>query len=83
MHGSPLSFSDEPGLSDCLLRGLPLAEVIQKSPEAESLFFLPAGAVPSHPAELSSSRRFADLLNTARSQFDYGLHQQSVSPALF
>ena len=71
MHGSPLSFSDEPGLSDCLLRDLPLDEAIQKSPEAESLFFLPAGKIPANPAELSSSRRFADLLGTARAQFDY------------
>jgi succinoglycan biosynthesis transport protein ExoP len=71
MHGSPLSFPDDPGLSDCLLRGLPFADAIQKSPEADSLFFLPAGAVPSNPAELSCSRRFVDLLSTAKSQFDY------------
>jgi succinoglycan biosynthesis transport protein ExoP len=71
MHGSPLSFSDDPGLSDCLLRGLPLSEAIQKSPEAESLFFLPAGKIPANPAELSSSRRFAELLGMARAQFDY------------
>ena len=71
MHGSPLSFGDEPGLSDCLMRDLPLDEAIQKSSEAESLFFLPAGVVPLNPAELSSSKRFADLLNTVRSRFDY------------
>ncbi len=79
MHGSPLSFGDEPGLSDCLERDLPLDEAIQKSAEAESLFFLPAGAVPLNPAELSSSKRFADLLNTVRLRFDYVfIHSPSV-----
>ena len=38
--------------------------------DQSSLFFLPAGSRVPNPTEIISSRRFASLINSARSQFD-------------
>jgi polysaccharide biosynthesis transport protein len=46
-----------------------LADAIQET-EVEHLSILPCGRRPKNPAELLTSRRFADLLETLREQYD-------------
>jgi capsular exopolysaccharide synthesis family protein len=46
-------------------------EVLKPHPDIDSLFLLPAGPPPPNPSELLGSRRFADLLNELRTDFDY------------
>jgi capsular exopolysaccharide synthesis family protein len=60
-----------PGLSDYLLGGLSLEEVIrQVALEGESFDFIPTGTLPPNPAELLASTRMQALLEHLDGQYD-------------
>ena len=59
-----------PGLSTYLSGELALEDVIQEL-EAPNVSLLAAGPVPSNPAELLSSNRMGDLLQTLAQRFDH------------
>jgi len=59
------------GLSSVLAGSDTLGNAIVPSPQLENLFVLPAGPKPPHPAELLSSVRMKELLETCRNQFDH------------
>ena len=57
------------GLSQCLFDKEPL-DINQLKTEIENFYLLPAGKLPTNPAELLGSKRMRDLLNQLRSEFD-------------
>jgi capsular exopolysaccharide synthesis family protein len=61
--------SDGLGLSDVLMGATDLDQVLVELPE-HHLTLLPAGAVPSHPAELLGSASMRRVLDTLRTRFD-------------
>jgi succinoglycan biosynthesis transport protein ExoP len=61
------------GLSDLLVKDLPLSDVVQQHPNVPSLFLLAAGTTPPMPAELLGSQRFAEFIKKVRAEFDYVL----------
>ena len=63
--------TNEAGLSNCLTTGVPPSDVIKPHPEINSLFLLPAGPNPPNPSELLGSKRFIELLNELRNEYDY------------
>jgi capsular exopolysaccharide synthesis family protein len=58
-----------PGLTDVLMGGVELNQALVNV-EDHHLTLLPAGAVPSHPAELLGSAAMRRLLDTLRTRFD-------------
>lgn len=60
---------NETGLSTCL-NGRSFEEVVQKT-SIDQLWLLPAGPVPSNPAELLGSDRFRMLIDRSREAFDF------------
>jgi capsular exopolysaccharide synthesis family protein len=58
-----------PGLSDALMGGVDPDDALVMLPQ-QHLCVLPAGAVPSHPAELLGSTAMRRLLDTLRTRFD-------------
>ena len=60
---------DGPGLSDVLMGGAELDDVLVTLPEYH-VTLLPAGAQPSHPAEMLGSASMRRVLDTLRTQFD-------------
>jgi capsular exopolysaccharide synthesis family protein len=58
------------GLSTVLTGKATLAEAVRPSPEEPNLFVLPAGPIPSNPAELLGSRRMEEVLAEARRTYD-------------
>jgi protein-tyrosine kinase len=61
--------SDTPGLSDVLMGGAALDEALVAMPE-HRLTLLPAGLLPTHPAELLGSAPMRRVLDTLRTRFD-------------
>ena len=64
--------SSEPysGLSNFLSDNASLTEVICTT-DIEGLYVIPSGPVPPNPTSLLQNSNFVNLLDTARSQFDY------------
>lgn len=60
---------DTPGLSDLLMGGVTLDDALVSAGE-HRLTILPAGPVPTHPAELLGSAAMRRVLETLRSRFD-------------
>lgn len=60
----------EPGLSNVLSGNAKTSEAIRKS-SLPGLWLMPAGLIPPNPAELLASRRFADLMGSLESHFDW------------
>lgn len=58
-----------PGLTDVLMGGAELNEALVNV-EQHHLTLLPAGAIPSHPAELLGSSSMRRVLDTLRTRFD-------------
>ncbi|HKW94255.1 MAG TPA: polysaccharide biosynthesis tyrosine autokinase [Methylomirabilota bacterium] len=63
-----LDVPQTPGLSDLLVGGVPVADVIRPT-RIPGLYVIPAGPVPTNPAELLFSPRFTELLVTAGQRF--------------
>jgi capsular exopolysaccharide synthesis family protein len=61
--------ADAPGLSDVLVGAAPLEDALVAMPQHE-LTILPAGPMPSHPAELLGSTVMRRTLDALRSRFD-------------
>lgn len=61
--------SDGPGLSDVLMGGADLNQVLVPLAD-HHLTLLPAGAPPNHPAELLGSASMRRVLDTLRTRFD-------------
>jgi capsular exopolysaccharide synthesis family protein len=61
--------SDTPGLSDILMGGATLEESLVTVPD-QRLTLLPAGLIPSQPAELLGSSGMRRLLDLLRTRFD-------------
>ena len=61
--------ADSPGLTDVLMGGAELNQALVNV-EHHHLTLLPAGAVPSHPAELLGSAAMRRVLDTLRTRFD-------------
>jgi len=61
--------SDTPGLSDVLMGGAELDEALVTMSEYR-LTLLPAGLLPTHPAELLGSAPMRRVLDTLRTRFD-------------
>jgi capsular exopolysaccharide synthesis family protein len=70
MH-TALDTTSRPGLSDYLLGGLSLEEVIRPVQLADAGFdFIPIGTLPPNPAELLASTRMQALLEHLEGQYD-------------
>jgi capsular exopolysaccharide synthesis family protein len=63
-----LDVPQTPGLSDLLVGGVDVAEVIRPT-RIPGLFVIPAGPVPTNPTELLFSSRFAQALATVGDRF--------------
>jgi succinoglycan biosynthesis transport protein ExoP len=63
------SLNESPGLSNYLLEDIPLTSIFQK-PAAEDVYVISGGKAPSQSVELLSSKKFHDLLKTAKENFD-------------
>lgn len=63
--------SNESGLSNCLTGGMGYEQALQQYSGIDSLYLLPAGPHPPNPSELIGSRRFSDLLDELKKNFDY------------
>jgi capsular exopolysaccharide synthesis family protein len=61
--------SSQPGLSDVLMGGASIDEALVAIPD-HHLTVLPAGAIPSHPAELLGSAGMRRVVDTLRARFD-------------
>jgi capsular exopolysaccharide synthesis family protein len=61
--------SDAPGLTDVLMGGATVDDTLVAVPE-HRLTLLPAGIIPTHPAELLGSTGMRRVLDTLRSRFD-------------
>ncbi|MEG1737746.1 MAG: polysaccharide biosynthesis tyrosine autokinase [Odoribacter sp.] len=60
------------GVSDFLVQAEhSLENLIQRLPEHENLYLLPAGTVPPNPAELLMNTRFDEMIAELRTRFDY------------
>lgn len=57
------------GLSQVLLGEISAPEIIHTT-EVENLYVLPCGSVPSNPAELLSSKHYAELIQKFKSEYD-------------
>jgi tyrosine-protein kinase Etk/Wzc len=62
--------SNEKGLSTCLI-GLDTFEQVIFPTQIENLYLLPSGPIPPNPAEILSKPAMKNLIEKARSQFDY------------
>jgi len=51
-----------PGLTECLVEGLPADQVIQKS-KIDHLYIVPSGKSPPNPSEILSSKRMAHFIH--------------------
>ena len=61
--------AERPGLTDVLMGGVELSQALVNV-EHHHLTLLPAGAIPSHPAELLGSAAMRRVLDTLRNRFD-------------
>ncbi len=63
------SVNESPGLSNYLLEDIPLTSIFQK-PLEEDIYVISGGKTPSQSVEALSSKKFHDLLKTAKENFD-------------
>lgn len=73
-HGSSSAYIDSPetGLSDVLTNNVANVDnVIVHDKELLTLAILPIGTVPPNPTELLKTKRFAEVLDELRKQYDY------------
>ena len=61
--------AETPGLSDVLMGGADVDDALVAVPD-HRLTVLPAGGVPTHPAELLGSAAMRRVLDTLRTRFD-------------
>lgn len=61
-----------PGLSDVLVGTSKFAQALHPT-AVSGLWIIPAGTTPPNPAELLSSKKFADLLGSVGRQFDWAI----------
>jgi exopolysaccharide/PEP-CTERM locus tyrosine autokinase len=61
-------FDDVPGLSDYLLHGMKLQDLLVRT-SVDKLTILPGGQPPDNPSELLSSERMSELLNEATERY--------------
>jgi capsular exopolysaccharide synthesis family protein len=66
-----LGAPSKPGLAEYLQGEAKEFEIIQKSPNNEELYFIPAGNHITHPSELISNSRLSQLLNHLAPMFDW------------
>ncbi|MDP8227891.1 MAG: polysaccharide biosynthesis tyrosine autokinase, partial [Candidatus Electryoneaceae bacterium] len=59
----------KPGLTDHLLKNVPLEEIIKPS-QVKNLSLITAGTSPPNPAELIASQKMTDFVTKLRSMFD-------------
>ncbi len=57
------------GLSTALIKEANFEECLVPA-QTEGLFLLPSGPIPPNPSELLASKRFAEMINVYREQFD-------------
>jgi succinoglycan biosynthesis transport protein ExoP len=62
----------EPGLSNVLTGNAKMSEAIRKS-EVHGLWLLAAGHIPPNPSELLGSPRYADVIGSLDSHFDWAI----------
>jgi tyrosine-protein kinase Etk/Wzc len=67
---SVFAYEQEPGLSNALVGDAKISVAVHKT-DVAGLCVLTAGRVPPNAAELLGSRRFKELLNSIREQFDW------------
>jgi capsular exopolysaccharide synthesis family protein len=67
--GKMMKLSNHAGISDHLLNGTPLKELIVPNLE-KNLSFLPAGLIPPNPAELIGSDRLKEILDQIKGDYD-------------
>ncbi|MBN1783213.1 polysaccharide biosynthesis tyrosine autokinase [bacterium] len=56
-----------PGLTECLVEGVPVDQVVQKT-KTEHLYIVPAGKTPPNPSEIMSSKRMAHFIGEIESR---------------
>jgi capsular exopolysaccharide synthesis family protein len=64
--------AQEPGLSNVLTGNAKMAEAIRKS-DVHGLWLLAAGHIPPNPSELLGSPRYADVIASLDSHFDWAI----------
>ncbi len=57
------------GLTDCLSKGIPIEELILNT-KVENLHLIPSGKLPPGAIAMLNSRRFTDLLDSLKTQYD-------------
>jgi succinoglycan biosynthesis transport protein ExoP len=70
MIGEFFGLSEQVGLTSVLLGQQTLTEAVRPVPGLDRLSLLPAGPVPSNPAEMLSSARAAEVFAQLRAHFD-------------
>jgi capsular exopolysaccharide synthesis family protein len=68
---SVLNIHNGEGLSQCLSSELDPRSVIRPLPELPNVSVLTAGPIPPAPSELLGSKRFVNLLESLKSEFDF------------
>jgi capsular exopolysaccharide synthesis family protein len=58
------------GVATVLAKGVDWKDAMQVTP-VDGLWIMPSGSIPPNPAELLSSPRFGEMLESARPEFDY------------
>ena len=66
-----VKISASSGLCNILTGTRTLSECVREVPGHNNIFFLPTGPLPPNPAELLSSKAFANLLDQARHEYDF------------
>lgn len=69
------------GLTNVLVESVELSAAVQES-GTQGLWVLTSGPIPPNPAELLESKAMADVLQTARNQFDHVLLDSPPAGAL-
>jgi tyrosine-protein kinase Etk/Wzc len=64
------AYEKEPGLSNALVGDAKIGDAVHRT-DVPGLCVLTAGRVPPNAAELLGSRRYKELLDSVRSQFDW------------
>ncbi len=58
-----------PGLTDCLVRDLPLEKVVLPT-HVPNLYLIPCGTIPPNPAEMIASQKMTDFIAGLEKKFD-------------
>ncbi len=60
-----------PGLTNYLVKDIPVGDIIQKNTPLDQLHYMAAGANPPLASELLASQKMIDLLQQCRDEYDY------------